>query len=59
MSAIVILIGISLVVAICFLLAFIWSVNSDQYDDTYTPSIRILFEENDYKRTNQSDRSEE
>jgi len=32
-------------VAIGFLIAFIWSVNSGQYEDDYTPSIRILFDD--------------
>ncbi len=44
MEAIIILIGASLIVAIGFLLAFLWAVKSGQYDDKYTPSIRILFE---------------
>lgn len=44
MSAIFILIGASLVVAVGFLIAFIWSVRSGQYDDDYTPSIRMLFD---------------
>lgn len=39
------LIGFSLVVASGFLLAFIWSVKSGQYEDDYTPSVRILFED--------------
>jgi len=46
MSAIFILIGISLVVAVGFLVAFLWAANSGQYDDDYTPSVRILFEDN-------------
>lgn len=45
MSAILILIGISLVVAIGFLVAFFWAVGSGQYEDEYTPSVRMLFEE--------------
>ncbi|MCK5339379.1 MAG: cbb3-type cytochrome oxidase assembly protein CcoS [Bacteroidales bacterium] len=44
MSVIFVLIGISLVVAIGFLIAFIWSVKSGQYEDVYTPSVRILFD---------------
>lgn len=44
MSALFILIGISLIVAIGFLVAFLWSVKDGQYDDEYTPSVRILFE---------------
>ncbi|MCJ7468259.1 MAG: cbb3-type cytochrome oxidase assembly protein CcoS, partial [Maribacter sp.] len=34
-----------LVVAVIFFAAFIVSVKSGQYDDTYTPSVRILFED--------------
>ncbi|MBI5663391.1 cbb3-type cytochrome oxidase assembly protein CcoS [Ignavibacterium sp.] len=45
MEVIVILIGASLIVAIGFLIAFIWNVKSGQYQDTYTPSIRILLDE--------------
>lgn len=44
MSAIFILVGASILVAVGFLFAFIWSVKSGQYDDDYTPSIRILFD---------------
>jgi cbb3-type cytochrome oxidase maturation protein len=47
MSVIVILIGISLTVAAIFLFAFIWAVKNGQYQDYYTPSIRILFDEYD------------
>jgi cbb3-type cytochrome oxidase maturation protein len=45
MSVLVILIGASILVAVGFLIAFIWSVNNGQYDDDYTPSVRILFDE--------------
>lgn len=44
MSVLILLIAISLVLAIGFLLVFIWSVKSGQMDDDYTPSVRILFE---------------
>jgi cbb3-type cytochrome oxidase maturation protein len=44
MSAIFLLIGSSLLIAIGFLCAFLWSVNSGQYEDDYTPSVRMLFE---------------
>lgn len=44
MSAIFIMIGASLLVAGGFLAAFIWSVRSGQMEDTYTPSIRMLFD---------------
>ncbi len=44
MSAIFIMIGASLILAIGFLIAFIWSVKSGQYEDDYTPSVRMLFD---------------
>ncbi len=46
MSVLVVLIIIGIIVASGFLAAFIWAVKSGQYDDTYTPSVRILFDEN-------------
>ena len=51
MSALFILIGISLMVAASFLAAFIWSVGNGQYDDDYTPSVRMLFD-NEPKESN-------
>lgn len=45
MKAIFILIIISLLAAIGFLFAFIWAVKTGQYEDDYTPSVRILFED--------------
>jgi cbb3-type cytochrome oxidase maturation protein len=45
MSALYILIAISLIVAIAFLIAFYWSVKGGQYEDDYTPSIRMLLED--------------
>jgi cbb3-type cytochrome oxidase maturation protein len=45
MNIIIILIGCSFLLAIGFLVAFIWAVKSGQMDDDYTPSIRILFDE--------------
>lgn len=45
MSVIYLLLAISIIVAIGFFIAFIVAVKSGQYDDTYTPSVRILFED--------------
>lgn len=45
MSVIFILILISMVVAGAFLGLFIWANKSGQYDDTVTPSMRVLFDE--------------
>ena len=44
MSVIYILISVSIFVAILFLWAFIQAVKSGQYDDDYTPSVRMLFD---------------
>lgn len=52
MSALYVLIGISLTVAIFFLGAFIWSVRKGQYDDDYTPSVRMLFDNEKNKPKN-------
>lgn len=45
MSVIYILITVSIVVAIIFFIAFVVAVRSGQYDDSYTPSVRMLFED--------------
>jgi len=47
MNILFILIGVSLFAALIFLAMFIWAVKTGQYDDNYTPSIRILFEEDE------------
>ncbi len=44
MSSIVVMIIASLLVAGGFLAAFFWAVRSGQFDDTYTPSVRMLFD---------------
>ncbi len=45
MTIIILLIAISLTIALLFLGAFLWSLRSGQYDDTYGPSVRMLFED--------------
>lgn len=45
MSVMYLLISISIAVAICFLWAFIRSVKNGQFDDDYTPSVRMLFDD--------------
>ena len=51
MSVIIILILISVFVAIFFLAVFIWAVKSGQFDDTVSPSIRILFEDKKHEKS--------
>lgn len=44
MEALLILLVISLLVASAFLIAFIFSIRAGQFDDDYTPSVRMLYE---------------
>lgn len=62
MSVIIVLIIASICVALIFLVGFIWATKSGQYDDTYSPSVRILFDDQkksknkpDQKEKNQQD----
>ncbi|MBN8825874.1 MULTISPECIES: cbb3-type cytochrome oxidase assembly protein CcoS [Spirosoma] len=45
MSIIFFMIGVSLMMALGFLGAFFWSMRTGQQDDLYTPSIRMLLED--------------
>tara|TARA_R110002124_G_scaffold54930_1_gene155740 strand:+ start:370 stop:561 length:192 start_codon:yes stop_codon:yes gene_type:complete len=45
MSVIYLLLTLSIIVAIVFFIAFIYSVKKGQYDDSYTPSVRMLFDD--------------
>ena len=45
MNIVLALICISLSVAVLFLLAFLWGMRSGQFDDTYGPSVRMLFDD--------------
>lgn len=63
MTVIIVLIIASIIVAGGFLVAFIWSVKSGQYDDAVTPSIRMLLDNptennnNKNKSNNQSNQT--
>lgn len=60
MNIIYMLLSISVVVALFFFIAFIISVRKGQFDDTYTPSIRMLFEDELVKdKSSESKKSEE
>lgn len=52
MSVIYLLISISILVAIVFFIAFITAVKKGQYDDDYTPSVRMLFDDELVKNVN-------
>ncbi len=51
MGVIYLLVGFSLLVALLFLGLFFWAVRSGQFDDQYTPSMRVLFDD---KKKNKS-----
>ena len=40
---------VSLIIAIIFLIGFLWATKSGQFDDDYTPSVRILFDDENVK----------
>jgi len=58
MSVLYLLIIAALTVAIGFLIAFIWAVKSGQFDDTHTPSIRILIDEEVEPSSNETKKEE-
>jgi cbb3-type cytochrome oxidase maturation protein len=59
MSAILFLIPISVAIAAAFLTAFIWAVRSGQFEDTCTPSMRVLVEEQNETPKNLKRKSDE
>jgi cbb3-type cytochrome oxidase maturation protein len=60
MSVIYLLITVSITVAVFFLIAFIKAVKSGQYDDDYTPSVRMLFDDElKIKTTTNTNKKEE
>ncbi|MEQ6123354.1 cbb3-type cytochrome oxidase assembly protein CcoS [Pseudotenacibaculum sp. MALMAid0570] len=51
MSVIYLLLALSILVALIFFIAFIVSIKKGQYDDSYTPSVRMLFDDEIVKET--------
>ncbi|MEX0997443.1 MAG: cbb3-type cytochrome oxidase assembly protein CcoS [Flavobacteriaceae bacterium] len=51
MNVIYLTLIISTIVAIVFFIIFILSLKRGQYDDTYTPSVRMLFDDELVKDT--------
>jgi cbb3-type cytochrome oxidase maturation protein len=52
MNVLILLIGFSILIAGVFLVAFIWSVKKGQYDDDYSPSVRMLFDDKPKNKKN-------
>ncbi|MEP1151335.1 MAG: cbb3-type cytochrome oxidase assembly protein CcoS [Balneola sp.] len=57
MGVIFFLILFSISVALIFLVAFFWAVRSGQFDDQYTPSVRILFDDKSSSPNNKTQTS--
>lgn len=45
MGVIIFLVILALTIAGGFLVSFFWATKDGQFDDTYTPSVRILFDD--------------
>jgi len=45
--------------AMAFLFLFIWAVRRGQYDDTYTPSVRILFDDDELVQQEQENKDKQ
>lgn len=56
MSVVFILVFVAILIASAFLVAFVWAVRNGQYDDTYTPSIRMLFDDPPVKETEETEK---
>lgn len=57
MNVIYLTLIISTLVAVVFFIIFIYSLKKGQYDDTYTPSVRMLFEDEVVKEGDRSSKS--
>lgn len=53
MGMIYIMLIVSLVIALFFLASFFWATKEGQFDDDYTPSVRILFDDESNQKSNQ------
>jgi len=59
MLIIILLISVSLTIAVFFLILFIWSMRSGQYDDTYSPAARMLFDNPESETKKKPDQNQE
>ncbi|RZJ68687.1 MAG: cbb3-type cytochrome oxidase assembly protein CcoS [Flavobacterium sp.] len=58
MSVIYLLICVSIFVAVCFFAVFVAAVKVGQFEDTYTPSVRMLFDDETKIETKNHDKPE-
>ncbi|GAF01701.1 cbb3-type cytochrome oxidase assembly protein CcoS [Saccharicrinis fermentans] len=54
MNILYLLVGVSLLAALFFLGLFVWAVKSGQYEDMFSPSVRILFDDDDHSRSDET-----
>lgn len=58
MTIIFLTLGISIAMALVFLIAFIWATKKGQYDDLTTPSERMLLDDYEIKETKKDEKEE-
>lgn len=54
MRILFLLILVSLTIAVGFLLTYLWAARQGQFDDTYTPSVRMLLDDELHQNTDES-----
>ena len=59
MDIIYLLLPVALVIVIIIIGVFFWAVKSDQFDDLEGPAHRILMDDDDIKKTNSVDTTDE
>jgi len=59
MNIFYLLIGVSLLAALVFLALFIRAVKTGQFEDTYTPSVRILFDDDEIYKQKEEEENDE
>jgi cbb3-type cytochrome oxidase maturation protein len=52
MGMIYIMLIVSLIIALFFLGSFFWATKTGQFEDDFTPSVRILFDEETNQKSN-------
>ncbi len=55
MEIIFLLVLVSVIISVIFLFLFIWATKNGQFDDTYTPSVRMLFDDEYENQDNDND----
>lgn len=59
MEIIFLLIALSIGLALFFLFSFLWASRNGQFEDTFGPSIRVLFDDEDTNKKMSNQKSEQ